>query len=117
MHLKILPNKNSTFDQGMVAQMAEPVAQDRKVSGPIPAWIQWGMLLIMTCVDSRNVIIEFENEKIISQFVGIVWCCDISGDRVSKNKKENIFSVFKSVPLFEQSVVFHATKCYYCPPD
>ena len=30
---------------------------------------------------------KFENEKIISQIVGISWACDQNGDSVSKNGK------------------------------
>ena len=30
---------------------------------------------------------EFENEKVISQFVGTIKCCDQSGERVSKKNK------------------------------
>ena len=32
-------------------------------------------------------IVKFENEKIISKFVGIIKCCAQSEDRVSKNDK------------------------------
>ena len=30
---------------------------------------------------------KFENEKIISQIVGVSWVCDQNGGRVSKNDK------------------------------
>ena len=35
--------------------------------------------------------IQIENEKIVSKFVGIIKCCDPSGDRVSKNNKRLLY--------------------------
>ena len=46
------------------------------------------------CYAVTKCVNEFENEKIIGQFAGIIKCCDQSGDRVSKNDKiYHIYSI------------------------